>query len=449
MTVGFRRGTDRSRQAALRLTGDPSRRFVLMPAMSGHKCITSLSAARSYDSWTANFPSNGAIGATLAIVLLVCVPPFEGREYHQCPRGASMNWHRGDLGRYRGAAVLAFRLTAAALLALWLAHRFQVRLPLWVVMTAIVVTQTSVGRSLKATLDYFAGTLCGAVWAGLIAALVPHTSEVSLLSVLVLALAPLAFVAAINHRFGAGPITAAIVILVPEITHATPIASAIERVTEVSLGGLTGLVVSFALLPSSAFEHARVKAAHSLERMAKAVPQLIDGFGTGLDSTETHRIQDGIGTHINELSVLADEAERERRLRLAGEPLTGPILRTLLRLRHDLVIMGRAAGAPLPASLKGKLHAPLASVGEAIGGHLQACATALVAHQNAPPNAALDSALAGYMAQIDAIRHEGLLRPLPSEDVERFFAIGFALEQLRHNLQDLDRCVDDWAGRRG
>jgi hypothetical protein len=28
---------------------------------------------------------------------------------------------------------------------------------------------------------------------------------------------------------------------------------------------------------------------------------------------------------------------------------------------------------------------------------------------------------------------------------ERFFALGFALEQMRHNLHDLHRCVTEWA----
>ena len=33
----------------------------------------------------------------------------------------------------------------------------------------------------------------------------------------------------------------------------------------------------------------------------------------------------------------------------------------------------------------------------------------------------------------------------PLNRVERFFAVGFALEQLRRNLRDLERCVTEWA----
>ena len=92
---------------------------------------------------------------------------------------------------------------------------------------------------------------------GAVAILVPHSGETALLLVLLLALAPLAFVAALYPRFSVGPTTAAIVVLIPQMLHTTPIASAIERIEEVLLGGLAGLLVSFIFLPSSAFQHAR------------------------------------------------------------------------------------------------------------------------------------------------------------------------------------------------
>ncbi len=178
----------------------------------------------------------------------------------------------GDFRRLWSAAALAFRLTAAALLAMWLAQRLNVGLPLWSVLTALAVTQISLGRSFKVTLDYFAATLGGALWGGFIAVFVPHSGEATLYFVLLLALAPLAFAAALYPRLSVGPITAAIVVLVPQMLHTTPVQSAIERMSEVLLGGVSGLFVSFVLLPLSAFQHTREVAAQSLERMAKAAP---------------------------------------------------------------------------------------------------------------------------------------------------------------------------------
>ena len=126
---------------------------------------------------------------------------------------------------------LSLRVTIAALASLALAQLLQLPLPLWAVLTAVIVTQMSVGRSLKATFDYLVGTVGGAIYGGAVAVLVPHSNEIALLAVLALAVAPLALIAAINPRFSVAPITAIIVLLVPMITHASPIASALDRVT--------------------------------------------------------------------------------------------------------------------------------------------------------------------------------------------------------------------------
>jgi hypothetical protein len=56
-------------------------------------------------------------------------------------------------------------------------------------------------------------------------------------------------------------------------------------------------------------------------------------------------------------------------------------------------------------------------------------------------------ALQGYAAEVAALRSEGLTRGLPGDVAERFFALGFALEQMRLNLKDLERCVGEWSER--
>jgi uncharacterized membrane protein YccC len=119
---------------------------------------------------------------------------------------------------------LSFRATVAALASLALAQFFQLPLPLWAVLTALIVTQLSVGQSLKVTFDYLLGTIGGAIYAGAIGVLIPHSSEIALLVVLAIAVAPLAFIATINPRFSAAPITAVIVLLVPLMTHTRQVA---------------------------------------------------------------------------------------------------------------------------------------------------------------------------------------------------------------------------------
>ena len=126
-----------------------------------------------------------------------------------------------------------------------IATALHLRLPLWAVLTSLIVTQMSVGRSLKATRDYMFGTVGGAIYGGAIAVLIPHSGEGALLALLVLAVAPLAFIAAINPSLNAATVTAVIVLLVPTMSHVNPLDSAIDRVLEVTVGALTGLAGVF------------------------------------------------------------------------------------------------------------------------------------------------------------------------------------------------------------
>src|ERR1700710_1943261 len=82
---------------------------------------------------------------------------------------------------------LGIRVTVAALGSLVIAIALGLKLPLWAVLTSIIVTQMSVGRSLKATRDYLVGTMGGAIYGGAVAILIPHSGEATLLVVLVLA----------------------------------------------------------------------------------------------------------------------------------------------------------------------------------------------------------------------------------------------------------------------
>jgi uncharacterized membrane protein YccC len=340
---------------------------------------------------------------------------------------------------------LAFRVTLAAVGAYAIATALHLLLPLWAVLTSLIVTQMSVGRSLKATRDYMFGTVGGAIYGGAIAVLIPHSGEAELLVLLVLAVAPLAFVAAINPSLNAATVTAVIVLLVPALNHASPIGSAIDRVMEVMVGAFTGLVVSFFVLPSRAHRQIRSGAARTLELIAAALGQLLAGLTRGLDNDALRRLQDGIGQALVGLNEIGAEAERERAAHLASGPDTGPLLRTALRLRHDLVMIGRASGAPLPSDLQGRLAAPLAKVGDAIVIYLRSTAVALRTAAPSPPTSPVDAALHDYAAEVEALRREGLTRGLPVDVAERFFALCFALEQMRQNLKDLERCINEWS----
>jgi hypothetical protein len=337
------------------------------------------------------------------------------------------------------------RVTVAAMGALAISLALGLKLPLWAVLTSIIVTQMSVGRSLKATRDYMIGTLGGALYGAAVGILIPHSGEGALLAVLVLAVAPLAFISAINPSLNAATITAIIVLLLPTMNHGNVLDSAIDRVLEVTVGAVTGLLVSFLVLPSRAHRQVRANAAHVLDLMASALSELLSGLTRGRDNDVLHALQDGIGAALVGLNTVGAEAERERTARLSTGPDTGPLLRTVLRLRHDLVMIGRASVTPLPFELQRRLALPLKRVSDAMVEYLRVTAVALRTGTLPAPILPVQDTLLAYTAEVASVRSEGLTRGLPGDVAECFFALGFSLEQMRQNMKDLERCVAVWA----
>ena len=175
----------------------------------------------------------------------------------------------GSLGARKIQLALAVRIAVAAVAAYAIAVALHLLLPLWAVLTSLIVTQMSVGRSLKATRDYMLGTIGGAIYGGAIAVLIPHSGEGVLLALLVLAVTPLAFIGAINPSLNTATVTAVIVVLFPAMNHANPLDSAFDRVLEVTVGALTGLLASFLVLPSRAISQIRVNAATLIELLGR------------------------------------------------------------------------------------------------------------------------------------------------------------------------------------
>src|SRR6516225_7041687 len=298
--------------------------------------------------------------------------------------------------RYRLQLILALRVTVAAVAALLLAQVLHLRLPLWAILTALIVTQMSLGKSVKVATDYLIGTLAGVAYGGAIAILVPHESEFALLVVLALAVAPLAFIAAFRANFNVLPITAIIVLLVPGMQHVSPTVSAIDRVLEVTIGGAVGFAVSFLIFPSRALSMTTDAAASSLELIAEALTLLLEHHTQGLEGPDLRRIQDGIGASVAKLSATGAEAEHERKARLTSGPDTGPLLRTLLRLRHDMVILGRAVGCELPELVRERLTPKLDQIAISTSAFLRSSAGALRARMPPPALLAVEADFQAY-----------------------------------------------------
>ena len=323
-------------------------------------------------------------------------------------------------------------------------------LPLWAVLTSLIVTQMSVGRSLKATRDYMLGTVGGAIYGGAIAVLIPHSGEGWIAG----AAGAGGCAAGVHRRHQSQP----------ERRHGDgrdraagpghePRQSAGFRDRSRHRGhrrrASPGLLVSF---PGAAVAGASARSASTRRGCSncwrRRSPNCSAGLTRGLDNDALHRIQDGIGAALVEPACDRRGSRARARGAAVVGPDTGPLLRTILRLRHDVVMIGRASVVPLPADVQARLARPLSDVSEC-DRHLYACrrprhCEAAAALRTIWP---VDAALQDYAAEVAALRSEGLIRGLPVDVAERFFALGFPLEQMRQNLNDLDRCRADWCGK--
>jgi hypothetical protein len=206
--------------------------------------------------------------------------------------------------------------------------------------------------------------------------------------------------------------------------------------------------VSLLVAPARAHSHAIEAAARALDLMARSLPDFFAGFGEPHDPAAFSRLQDSVGQAVATAETIAAEARHERIGFLATQPELGSLLRTLLRLRHDLVMIGRAAAEPLPDALQERLGPPLARVAESIAEHLRGTGEALAARREPPRSDAAEAAFDDYGRISDVARAEHLTLSLPVDVVERVFTLRFALDQMRLHLRDLERCARDTARRR-
>jgi uncharacterized membrane protein YccC len=353
-------------------------------------------------------------------------------------------WRRAAarLRVHRVQLALTMRTTVAAVAGLAIAQALDLPLPLWTVLTALIVTQMSIGRSLETSIDYLVGTVGGTIYGAALALSIPHRSELSLLLVLVLAVAPLALLAAVRRNLNAVPVSSIIVVLMPAITHASPLDAAVDRVLEVGLGVVVGLAVAFLVFPAGGHRLARQDAARTLELLAEALGRVLAVPLTGRDVEELRGLYDRIGQSITDFTANAAEGERERAARLSVEPDTQPLRRSLLRLRYDVVTVGRIARSqPLPRAMLDRLTPLLAELGRQGSGYLRGCGGALAGRAAPPSRDALEQAMAAALGEIAAIRSEGGTAALSDAEAGRFFALFFALEQMRRSLRDLGRDV--------
>ncbi len=350
------------------------------------------------------------------------------------------------IGRHRVELRLALRITVAGLVAFALAHLLELRQGYWAVLTAVIVVQANVGGSLKAASDRLIGTLAGGAYGVVIVSLIPEEGTLWRGLGLVLLLVPLAIAAALRPGLRVAPVTAIIVLLGSTSQTIGLLPSTFDRVIEIALGSAIAFVVSLFVLPTRAHAQLAEAAGDALDLLADLAPALLAGLAGQPDQARVQALYRRIRAALARLDTFAEEARRERASLLSGEPDPEPVLRTIRRLRHDLVMVDRASREPLVDSVAGPLMPSLDELSAALVSFLRQTAHAFRARRPPPNLESFHRTLTTYHEAMAGIRRAGLTRGLAGDVIARIFGLAFALEQLGRDLDDLASRANERAG---
>jgi uncharacterized membrane protein YccC len=355
---------------------------------------------------------------------------------------AAVDWIRKHPSEFQ----LGLRIVIAGMLAFFVVD-VVLGLPqsYWAVLTAVLVMQASLGGSIKASVDRIVGTITGALWGVVVALIVPHGSSWLLATALFLALAPLALLVAFKPTYRIAPVTAIIVLLGSAGAADGPIVPALHRVTEISVGSLVGLAVALLVLPARAHRLLAGQAAVVLAILAQQIGQMPARLGGTADIAIWQNLADRRRKAQDKAETLAEEAKRERLNRVTDTAAPEPLARTLRRLGVDMASVGRVTSEPWDATLAEHLAEPVTGIATTTAQFFEACAAALARRQVPPPIEPLTTALERLSQTVAGLRRDGLTRPLPGPAIERLYGLGFALDQMRLDAQDLAERVAELA----
>jgi uncharacterized membrane protein YccC len=224
------------------------------------------------------------------------------------------------------------------------------------------------------------------------------------LLLLVLTLAPLAFLAALYPGFRVAPLTAAIVLLATP-SSASPVDSAIHRIEEIALGTLIGIAVSMVVFPSRARRVCFERGAAMLRLLGEAVELQLQPPDVERKQA-VDRLNDRTLAELIKVRTAEQEALRERAISMGDEAVVQRLSHILRRLRSDVAFVGRAASAEVNWA---ELAVPLAEVATTVRSAFEGLADALREEAAAPDLARLGDTVAGLRAQAGTGQASNLL----------------------------------------
>ncbi|MGU3495209.1 FUSC family protein [Xanthobacteraceae bacterium A53D] len=346
-------------------------------------------------------------------------------------------WPGFDLAHLR----LASRATVAALTAYGIAWVFDLPHGYWAVLSAILVVQSSLGASVAIATDRALGTVAGGI-IGVMLALVAGPSPQ--LTVILLAAGTLltALLAAYRPSFKLAPVTVTVVML-SDPTHAQPVIAGLQRVLEIGLGGIVGVVCALFVFPTRALFLLFPNAADAIDNSAALLEQASAGLLDGtLDPAEMDRLNAATRASLRAADLRVGEARRERAGWLAGTPDAAPVVRNCRRLWHSVIILLRVADRPLPDTLSPHVRPVLLAALHALATECRDIAESLRSGTpvgfGAPSNSAdaMAAAITALQSEMDRTGTAGLLKADGTSLTRLYTAVGGCV-QVHENLVEL------------
>jgi len=332
-------------------------------------------------------------------------------------------------------AVHATRMIIASLATLATVYALGLTVELSAVISAIVVTQSNIGGSLRRAFEQGVGSFVGAAFAAAVALALRPDDPASTALALAIALLPLSILAAFSIGFLVAPVTASVVILGAPGVEVGPDILAVERLVGVAIGCGVGLLAAVLVLPAQASRAAMATAARVAGLLAAQMRAIAPGAGTGEAALSERATL--IRRGLLELATHATEAARERRVIIGRKADPERALRALRRIRHDVDMLRRAARGAGSDVLTGPLCEPWDRAAMGSAGALDQIEALLSGSPIAGPPVPIEPIVRDYRTALDEMRNMGLTRDMSTPDLARLFGIKFALRQLERDLADL------------
>jgi uncharacterized membrane protein YccC len=338
----------------------------------------------------------------------------------------------------------AARVAAAVGAAFAIGAIFQPPQAYWIVFTAIIVVQASIGGTITASLERLAGTFVGGL-IGVGAAYLRARTTLQEGLVLSAAAALAAFAAAMRPSLRVAPITAAIVLMGGAAAHMGPLTAAAWRVAEIAIGGVVGVLATLLVFPARARGAVQRRTAQAMTQLA----EVLETFGTHFDTAgvdlEVRPQHQAIRNTLGLAEQALAEADREN-LTSRSPAASEGLVRSLRRLASDAIMIGRALAEPLPSGPREHIGPQAIALLAAISERLRALAAAREIGKPAPPDS-LGEARKAFEAAVERARAARFTSDATFDSAARVYGLVFALESVMANLSDAADRIDELAGQ--